>query len=514
MQQILTELFGYLWGAWRYRWVGIFTAWAIAIAAWAVIWKMPEAYVASARVYVDTSSVLRPLLRGLAIQPDINERVNMMSRTLLSRPNLEKLMRMTDLDLQVTNDEEQEEKLDELREAISLVGDLQNPSLYSIKVVHSDRDLAKSIAQSLITVFIDSSLSGKREDSSGAQNFLDEQISEYEKRLIDAENRLAQFKQSNMDLLPGSGGDYYTRLQNSRAELTQARLLLSEMESRKRELERQVAGEDPVFLSSGISPTESMSPIDVRIQSLKGQLDSLLTRYTDNHPEVRQLRSMIRDLEREKMAEYGRAVEGVSGGYEALSTSSVYQGMRTMLAQADAEIAELQIRAEEYEKRVDDLNSKVNTIPEVEARLKQLNRDYEVVSSQHQEMLQRRESARLSEDLEQSSSDVIFRVIEPPFVPTAPSEPDKLLLNAAALVLSVLVGAGVAFLISLINPVISNTRTLMNVAGFPTLGVVPYHQSPEEKRKELYGSVVFASLSAGLLLMFFGLAATQGLVVA
>ncbi len=438
----------------------------------------------------------------------------MMSRTLLSRPNLEKLMRMTDLDLQVGNDEELEDTLDELREAISLAGDIQNPSLYSIRVVHSDRDLAKSIAQSLITVFIESSLSGKREDSSGAQDFLDDQITEYEKRFIEAENRVAQFKQYNMDLLPGSGGDYYTRLQTARDQLKQARLRLSEAENRKRELERQVAGEDPVFLSSGISPTQSMSPLDMRIQSLKTQLDALLTRYTDNHPEVRQLKSMIRDLDREKMAEYGRAVEGAGGGYEALSTSPVYQGMRTMLGQAEAEIAELQIRVGEYENRVNDLNGKVNTIPEVEARLKQLNRDYAVVSANHQEMLERRESARLSEDLEASSSDVIFRVIEPPFVPTAPSEPDKLLLNAAVLLASVLVGAGVALLISLINPVISNTRTLTNISGFPLLGVVPYHQSQAERRKDLVGGVVFASLAAGLVLIFAGLAATQNMAIA
>ncbi len=129
-------------------------------------------------------------------------------------------------------------------------------------------------------------------------------------------------------------------------------------------------------------------------------------------------------------------------------------------------------------------------------------------------MLERRESARLSEDLEASSSDVIFRVIEPPFVPSTPSEPNKPLLNGAVLLASLLVGAGIAFLISLINPVISNPRTLTGVSGFPMLGVVPLHQSPDQRRHELINGVAFASLMVALLVTFAGVTATQSFLVA
>jgi len=232
MQETLAQIYVYVLGVWRHRWLALVVAWLVSMSGWLWVWQMPEAYVASARVYVDTNSVLRPLLRGLTIQPNINQRIVMMSRTLLSRPNLEKLMRMTDLDLTVNSDAERDALLSKLASSISLTGERGNSSLYSISVRHQDRDTAKRIAQSLITVFIESSLSGKREDSSNAQDFLDVQISEYEQRLIDAENRLAHFKQENVDVLPGSGGDYYSRLQASRLDLSKARLHLSEMENR------------------------------------------------------------------------------------------------------------------------------------------------------------------------------------------------------------------------------------------------------------------------------------------
>lgn len=514
MQEILSQVFNYLWSSWRYRWLALVTAWLVAIGGWLWVWHLPEAYVATAKLYVDTSSVLRPILRGLTIQPDINERVSMMSRTLLSRPNLEKLMRMTDLDLEVNSEEEQEEMLEALAEAISLSGDSRNLSLYSIRVQHHDRDLAKRIAQALITVFIESSLRDKRADTSGAQDFLDEQIADYEERLIAAESRLARFKQANVDVLPGSGGtDYYSRLQEARSDLALAELRLNEMEGRRVELQRQLDGEDPVFLSSGTSSTPVATPLDQRIGALRAQLDLLLTRYTELHPEVRQINKMLTDLERERRALAAEAA-GSGGSYGlGAGAGSVFGNMRGMLAQTEADLAEMSVRVEEYRGRVTALEEKVNFIPEIEAQLKQLDRDYQVVARQHQEMLQRRESARLSGDIEQNASDVSFRVVEPPFVPSQPSEPNKVLLNVGVLVVSLGLGAGLAVLLSLLKPVVSDTRTLESISGLPVLGAVPLSVKPEENRRQLVSTLTFSSLAAGLVAACVGVIVTSGLAL-
>jgi polysaccharide chain length determinant protein (PEP-CTERM system associated) len=511
MQEILAQVFSYVWGVWRHRWLALGVAWGVAVAGWLWVWQLPESYVATARVYVDTNSVLRPLLRGLAIEPNIDQRISMMSRTLLSRPNLEKLMRMTDLDLQVNTEAQKNAMLAELSESISLSGSRDNESLYAISVSDPDREVAKKITQSLITVFIESSLSGKREDSSGAQDFLDEQIREYEERLVAAENRLALFKQENVDVLPGSGGDYYSTLQLAKENLAQARLQLSELENRKLELQRQLDGEEPIFISSAVTaPTSSgMSPLDSRIQSMKAALDSLTIRYTDKHPEVRQLSAMIKQLEVEKASEYRRVREDTSAGFSGLSNSPVYQGMRSMLAETEAGVAELQVRVAEYERRVNDLVQKVNNVPEIEAQLKQLDRDYTVIAGQHKELLERREAARLSQDVEQNASDVTFRVIDPPFVPLEPSEPNKLLLDAAVLLLGLAAGVGAGLLVSLIRPVISDARTLVSLTGMPLLGTVSVNLLPEQKRRETKGLLTFAALSTGLLIVFFGMTLGQ-----
>src|SRR5690348_1978001 len=102
MQELFEQVIGFLRSMWHRRWIGLAAAWIAAIIGVAVVYRIPEKFEASARVYVDTESLLRPLLAGLAIQPNLDQQVALMSRTLISRPNVEKLVRMADLDLRST----------------------------------------------------------------------------------------------------------------------------------------------------------------------------------------------------------------------------------------------------------------------------------------------------------------------------------------------------------------------------------------------------------------------------
>jgi polysaccharide chain length determinant protein (PEP-CTERM system associated) len=489
MQEIIAQGMTYLWGIWRHKWLALAIAWVVALAGWAYVWKMPESYVASAKLYVDTNTVLRPLLQGLAITPDINQRVRMMSSTLFSRPNLEKLARMTDLDLRATTEAQQEALIDRLRDTISLRGQRGNASLYNIEVKHPERETARRIAQSLITVFVESSLNEKRDDSTGAQDFLDEQIADYERRLIEAEGRLARFKQQNVDVLPSKwGADYYTRLEQVRKSLQEARLGLDEAVKRRDALREQLSSGGSVeeLVSAGI-----LTPTDARLQQMQLRLDELLMRYTDKHPEVRQIRGLMEELEAQRDAELQALSESSADG--AVNAGQLQGDMQALLSSAEASVAELEVRVAEFERREKDLAAKVTQIPEVEAQLKQLDRDYEVVKKQHTKLLERRESARLSQDIETNASDVTFRVVDPPFVPRAPSEPNKIALNAMVLILAAGVGGGVALLLSLLNPIVVDARMLAEATGLPLLGVVTWNKDAARKRRDFWRLAFFSS---------------------
>ncbi|MES9870870.1 MAG: XrtA system polysaccharide chain length determinant [Sedimenticola sp.] len=504
MQDLLSQLFEYIWGVWRRRWTALIVAWLFAITGWIWVYQLPDEYLATARVHVDSNQVLRPLLRGLTIQPDVNQRVALMSRTLLTRPNLEKLMRMSDLDLQVKNDEQKDALVDILKEDISLSGDRRNSSLYSISFSHSDRQVAKKVVQSLITVFIESTLGEERKESTDAHEFLDKQITEYEQRLVEAENRLADFKRRHVGSMPGETEGYYQRLETAVAQLSTAKLQLREAENRRRELQRQIEGEEPVFLSGGSEDMQLVSGLDGRIEELNRKLDNLLVKYTERHPEVIQIKGLLEDLNAQREQEIAELHKTQGPAYGNLNSNPVYQQMRSMLAETKARVAEFRVRVNEYSSRVEELKSKVDSIPKIEAQLQQLNRDYEVIAQQHGQLLKRRESARLSGQVEKNVDDVKFRVIDPPFVPLNPTEPNKLLLNALVLFGGLGIGVGVSFLLSLINPVVTNRRTLSEVTGLPVLGSVMLIQTPAQRSKDILGLMIFSALTVALLFAFAG----------
>lgn len=509
-QDTIAGLMSHFWGIWRHRWLALGVAWVVAIAGWAYVWQMPSYYQATARIFVDTNTVLRPLLKGLAITPDTTSRVRMMSSTLLSRPNLERLARMTDLDLAATTEQEKERLVNRLRDSVSLRGQRGNESLYNLVVTEREREVARRVAQSLITVFIESSLSGKRSDSVGAQAFLDEQIKDYEQRLIEAENRLARFKQENVNLLPGSkGGDYYSRLETVRAELQAAKLAQEEMQQRRDELERQLNSDNPSvdsLMNSGL-----VTPLDARIEQLRAELDGLLTRYTELHPQVRQIEGLIEELERRREEELARLLGGGAAGVRS-DDGDVYGSMRAMLAEAEAGVAELKVRVQEYSRREEELLAALQRIPETEARLKQLDRDYSVIKKQYETLVSRRESAKISQDVEVKSDDVIFRVVDPPFVPSRPTTPNKLLYNLAVLLVAFGAGGGVALLVSMIRPVVTDARSLSEATGLPLLGVVTNSLDARQALGDRLRLAGFAAANACLFLAFAGVLFGSGVL--
>src|SRR5258705_2771687 len=182
MDELLQRALVHLRAMWHRRWIGLAAAWIFAIVGVAVAFRIPERFEASARVYVDTQSLLRPVMTGLAIQPNLDQQVALMSRTLISRPNVEKLVRMADLDLSVKSNADREELIDNLLKTLQLGGNVSS-NLYVISYRDSNPQQAKNVVQSLLTIFVESSLGDKRQDTRGAVKFLDEQIKRYEQSL-------------------------------------------------------------------------------------------------------------------------------------------------------------------------------------------------------------------------------------------------------------------------------------------------------------------------------------------
>jgi polysaccharide chain length determinant protein (PEP-CTERM system associated) len=460
--------------------------------------RMPDKYEANARIYVDTQSVLKPLMSGLAVQPNVDQQIVILSRTLISRPNVEKLIRMADLDLKLKTKEDKEALIDEMTKTLEIKSTGRD-NLYTLSFRDREPEKAKRVVQSLTSIFVESSLGDKRKDSDSARKFIEDQIKVYEAKLQEAENRLKDFKLKNMALTTGEGKDYFGKMGELNAQLNQARLELREAENSRDAFKRQLAGEDPVLLpeSPDMASSVSIPEIDGRIDAMKRNLDALLQRYTDQHPDVSGTKRVIEQLEEQKRKEVAARKKA---GPQASSANAnpVYQQLKVSMGEAEANIASLRARVAEYENRHRILTEAAKRLPQIDAEFAQLNRDYEVHKKNYEGLVARRESATMSGEMEAASGVADFRLIDPPRVSPQPVAPNRYLLLLLVLLVSLVAGVAASFIYSQIRPTVSDARSLRELTGLPILGTVSLVINDEIKRMEKRDLVRFAGGLAGL----------------
>jgi len=509
MHDVVVLLLRYARGTWRFRWWMLGIAWAVSVVGWSVVAKLPDQYKASARVYVDTSSVLRPLLKGIAINTgDTRQKIFLMTRTLLSRPNLEKVMRMTDLDLKATNEAEKDEIVDELKTTIKFSG-TSRENLYTISYENDSPDLAKLVVKSLLTIFMESNLGEVRKDQDSATQFLEQQKAEYERRMRELENELTRFKQRNLTLLPDGSGGYYEQIRNGKKKIESVKLELSILNERMETTQRQVEGEEPSFGLGPIPESQlrvQTGDIDARIRNMEMRLDDLSVKYTNRHPDVAQTRKSLAKLKAEREAiiaeARGDASEGTSGGGFNIDKNPIYQQMRLSLAELEADVAAKRKLLTLLETQVAELEGSIGTVTALEAERRDLLSDYQIVKKNHAKLEGRLEASNLGRKADSSSDNVRFRVVDPPRAPTVPSGPNRVLFSSLVLLGGLAVGFGIAFLMSQFRPTFDERQILSDTLGLPVLGSVNMVWTSDQIRARKVRNVSFVLTLSGLLLTF------------
>ena len=248
MDDLIRQVLAILRGMWQRRWIGLAVAWIVAIGAAIAVLRIPDKYEATARIFVDTQSLLKPLDGGHRRPAQRDQQIQMLSRTLISRPNVEKLVRMSDLDLGAKSKPEQDALVDGLMDSLKIQSTGRD-NLYNLAYRDSRPEQAKRVVQSLVSIFVESSLGGKRKDTDSAKKFIDDQIKAYEQKLEEAEARLKDFKLRNIELAAADGKDHFGRMSEVSAALNQARLDLREAENSRDALRKQVVDDEPSLLA-------------------------------------------------------------------------------------------------------------------------------------------------------------------------------------------------------------------------------------------------------------------------
>ena len=495
IQELLREV-------WRGRWLAVTVAWGVSLVLGAVVFMMKDRFEASARVYIDTQSVLKPLMVGLAFQPDIDQQIRMLARTLISRPNIELLRNAKDIGWEPSDPKKLEQDIQDLTKAIKMgpaVGG--GPNVYAISYRDTDPERAQRLVERLVKMFVSSSGDGKKKDSEDARNFIEAEIRTYEATLVEAENKLKDYKLKNFAVTGVSTQDYFVRMSALSDEVNKLRLEYTAAEQARDALKRELSSEPQQLPLEALGPQTAAGPIvsehEARLDTLKKQLDELLRRYTEEHPDVVSTRRTIAQVEALKRAdlEAKRAAlaalsKGGPNAAAAAATNPVFQKIRFALAEAEAKVASLRVQLGTQQARLNETRALASRAPQAEAELTQLNRDYEIIRKNYEQLVARRESASLGVKIDQTAPLAEFRIIEPPRTAPKPVFPNKLSLALLAVLAAIAAGIAAALVKSRLSPVVSSTKALRELSGRPVLGTVSLlvnEQARQSQRLSLMG---------------------------
>ena len=433
----------YMAALWRYRWPAVLFAWLICAIGWTMVFLMPNIYEANARLYVDADAVLTPLLRGIAVDDDPNGELDVLQRTLLSRPNLETLISKTDLDLQVHNAAERDTLVNTLARTIIITPQTRN--LFTIAYRSTSPKIAVQVVQTVMNIFIESKTGNNRQDMAQAGKFLDAQIANYEQQLQAVEHRRADFRSKYVDLLPGPDGGS-SRLQDARSAVVQLEGQLEDAQAKRDMLNKELATTPALLATEALGGPGG----NAALATAEEHLAELRMQYTDQSPDVIAQKRLVDGIRSGKIPSGIAAPAPVSHGSAAATRSlpnPVYEQLKVGQVNNDAWIASLTRQVAEARAERDRLETMAHNAPGLDADYTQLNRDYDVIRKNYEELLGRREAMRIGQAADNDAEKIRTQIVDPPQAPSTPVAPKRILLIFGVLVAAIAGGGGLAFVL-------------------------------------------------------------------
>ncbi len=501
MQEQVAQVIYYARGSLKHIRAVLIIAWMICLSGWSYVFTMPNKYVSEAKVHVETRTMLQPLLQGMTIQSDTVGLLRIMQVLMFTRNNLEQIIKMSDLNKN-SDGTNQSALIEKLKKDIKIEGGRDD--IFTIKYETTSATLAKNVVQAVLTVFSEQTHQSTLSGTSVAKKFIDDQIKEYETRLRNAEQAKENFKRANLGLLPGEG-QAINQAQNTANLLEDAKLQLSEALSKQKTLSDQLNNiKNSNENWSAPDFKGDLKEEDSRIEKLNEKKRELLLRFTDNHPEIVSLNNKIKELKESlKKDEKKNTTDDMFVKPNVMANPYV-QTVKVALNEADAAVASAKARVEQLTMRLDKINNEMQARLTVETGLQNLNRDYDAIKKNYEQLLESREQASMSEKVDDQAEALKFKIADAPNTPLKPSSPKRSILYSALLVVGFVCGFGLSLLIFLLKPTIMSVSQLGQITGLPVLGGVSMKVNPGELMKNKKDSILHICAAVGLVLIYLG----------
>jgi polysaccharide chain length determinant protein (PEP-CTERM system associated) len=490
----------------RRWWLILLPAVLGAAAAYGVSSRLPNQYQSQTLIMLVPQRVPDSYVKS-TVTARIEDRLATIDDQILSRSRLERII----LDLNLYEDLRRRLPMEDvvlrMRRDIGPIK-IEGKESFRISYISRDARTAQKTTERLASLFIEENLRDRENQAEATNQFLDSQLEDARRRLIEHERKLERYRSQFSGELPSQATANLQAIQNVQVQLQ----TLTEATDRARErrllLERQLVEvqSDPVAV---LPPTPGTpTPVEStaqQLQTAEARLQLLLGHATPDHPDVKMVQRTIRDLrarlEREARVTPDAPVDTSAIGPESLRQRRL-RDLKSQIEDVDRQIVDKQEQERRLRSDIATYQNKLNAVPKHESELVELTRDYATLQTSYQNLLQKREESKIAANLERRNIGEQFKVLDPARIPERPFSPNRLLINLGGAIGGLVLGAGLTLLFEFTDSALKSEENVIRLLNVRVIGLVPMMLSHDDRRRRRLRSAMLSV--AGVLVVGTG----------
>lgn len=465
--------------------IAIFAAGLLVAIAVAIL--MPKTYRATGTILVESAQVSDNIVAS-SIRNKFDERIGTIKQRVLTRENLlhfaDKYGLFKDKRASLTTTELLE-KIKERIEIETVTSDSRSggwqaqPTIaFEMSFIDPDPEVALQVANELISMFLDWNVRLRTEGATETTQFLTQESDRLKAEVDRIEERISAYKRQNSDNLPEQLSLRTTMLSRAENDLYAVE---RDMRSASEELRSLEAEELAARRGVSDDPTQTL-------MALKAEYNKLSAIYTESHPDIRSLKRKIEALE-------NPASTTDSTDITANVSSLTAYKIKAKIDSVNARIASLEQQKIMLKAKISQNEHAMELTPRVAQGLEILVRERNSAQQKYEELLGKKMTAKISENLESENKSERFTLIEPPTLPEKPYKPNPKKIFAMGLFLAIGCAVGVAAVLEMIDKRVRGAEALAHILGYRPLVVIPFLHIEEEgvsRKRILFREIVDA----------------------
>jgi polysaccharide chain length determinant protein (PEP-CTERM system associated) len=473
--------------AWRRKWLIVIPTLLVAAVVVAVVQALPNLYRSETLILVVPQKVPESYVRS-TVTTRIEDRLQSVSQQILSRTRLERIIQELNLYQNERQRKLMEDVVEQMRKDIDV--EIVKGDAFRVSYKSEDPRAAMRVTERLASFFIDESLRDREVLAQGTDQFLEAQLEDARRRLVENEQKLEDYRRRHNGELPTQVDANMQGVHNTEMQLQALLDSLNRDRDRRLMVERQL--EDLNAVEAAAMEDSAALPVKGAEQSASAQLEeaeralrALQLRLKPEHPDVVRMKRNIAELQRRAEAESAQrpvTTATIVTPAQAARRNRI-NALRSELADLQRQINYKSSEEQRLRSTLSTYQAHVEAAPVRETELAELTRDYDTLQESYRSLLTKKQESQIAANLERRQIGEQFKILDPARLPERPYSPNRPQLYLLGMLAALGIGLASAMVAEYLDRSLRSEEDVRIALSLPVLATVPLVAAPRHSRR-------------------------------